>query len=604
VGRSIRRGVAAAWLAGAVGAGIAGLGVTVAGASAVPGSWSVIASPDATPNLDNTLTAVSCVSASFCMAVGDADNGSGTDTLAEMWNGAAWTITASPDLPASPGDELTGVSCLSEQFCMASGYAYNGSHDVTLIEQWDGAAWSIVSSPDTTASDPNLLRAISCTTTTSCVAVGTASSNSTFQTLIETWQGPGAGWTITPSPDSSAGQANQLSGVSCAGGGFCMAIGHYNVGNAPRSLAEVWNGGDWSMVPSPSSVGYQNPQLNGISCTSASFCVAVGTAGSVALLAQNLTETWDGGSWSITPSPDTSLVDNYLQGVSCSTPSSCVAAGYRDGNASYALQALQWDGSAWTMGPTLDAPGPVALGQGAAVSCGAASGCTVVSAYQVGAALKTLVLSAPLVHGGYDEVASDGGIFTFGGAPFWGSTGALHLNQPIVGMASTPDGGGYWLVASDGGIFAFGNAQFHGSTGSLHLNRPIVGMAATPDGGGYWLVASDGGIFAFGDAGYFGSQGATPLNRPIVGMAATRDGGGYWLVASDGGIFTHGDAGYFGSQGATPLNRPIVGMASTPSGQGYWLVASDGGIFTHGDAAFDGSMGATRLNRPIVGLGS
>ena len=75
-------------------------------------------------------------------------------------------------------------------------------------------------------------------------------------------------------------------------------------------------------------------------------------------------------------------------------------------------------------------------------------------------------------------MASDGGIFTFGDATFYGSTGGMHLNQPIVGMAATPDGKGYWLVASDGGIFAFGDAAFYGSTGSLKLNKPIVGMAA------------------------------------------------------------------------------------------------------------------------------
>ena len=107
---------------------------------------------------------------------------------------------------------------------------------------------------------------------------------------------------------------------------------------------------------------------------------------------------------------------------------------------------------------------------------------------------------------------------------------ASRLNKPIVGMAATPDGNGYWLVASDGGIFAFGDAQFYGSTGGI-LNKPVVGMAATPDGNGYWLVASDGGIFTYGDAQFYGSTGGIHLNEPIVGMTPTPDGDGYWLVA-------------------------------------------------------------------------
>ena len=244
---------------------------------------------------------------------------------------------------------------------------------------------------------------------------------------------------------------------------------------------------------------------------------------------------------------------------------------------------------------------------------------------------------------GYWLVASDGGIFSEGGAPFTGSTGGMPLNKPIVGMAATPDGKGYWLVASDGGIFNYGDAAFegsagaaaqqahrghgrhprrqgllaggvrrrglqlrrrpfYGSAGAMPLNKPIVGMAATPDGKGYWLVASDGGIFSYGDAQFYGSTGGAPLNKPIVGMAATPDGKGYWLVASDGGIFSYGDAGFYGSTGGTPLNKPIVGMAATPDGKGYWLVASDGGIFNYGDAAFYGSTGGTSINKPIVGM--
>ena len=81
--------------------------------------------------------------------------------------------------------------------------------------------------------------------------------------------------------------------------------------------------------------------------------------------------------------------------------------------------------------------------------------------------------------GSYRLVASDGGVFTFGGTPFWGSTGAIHLNRPIVGIASDPQTGGYWLVASDGGVFAF-HAPFFGSTGAIHLNQPIVGMTVDP----------------------------------------------------------------------------------------------------------------------------
>jgi len=204
--------------------------------------------------------------------------------------------------------------------------------------------------------------------------------------------------------------------------------------------------------------------------------------------------------------------------------------------------------------------------------------------------------------GGYWLVAADGGIFSYGDANFYGSTGGMALNRPVVAMATSSTTGGYWLVASDGGIFAF-HASFFGSEGATPLNAPVVGMAATSDGGGYWEVASDGGIFTFGDARFYGSMGGRQLNAPIVGMAATPDGGGYWEVASDGGIFTFGDAHFAGSEGAKPLNAPVVGMAADPSG-GYWLVAADGGIFAFGGAGFYGSAGGMVLNRPVVGMAS
>jgi hypothetical protein len=246
---------------------------------------------------------------------------------------------------------------------------------------------------------------------------------------------------------------------------------------------------------------------------------------------------------------------------------------------------------------------------------------------------------------GYQFAASDGGVFTYGGYPFEGSSGSLVLNKPVVGAAESPDGDGYYLVASDGGVFSYG-APFEGSAGSLPLNSPIVGIATsvgTNGDPGYWLVAADGGIFSFNepfygslggttitspvvgiaadnaDGGYvmvqadgattaFGPDITTPttsapiagLNEPIVGIATPPDGGGAWLVASDGGVFTAGDAEFFGSTGALTLNKPIVGISPSFDGLGYSLIAADGGVFNYGDSLFYGSTGDLKLNKPIV----
>ncbi len=247
----------------------------------------------------------------------------------------------------------------------------------------------------------------------------------------------------------------------------------------------------------------------------------------------------------------------------------------------------------------------------------------------------------------YTTFATDGGVFAFPSSLFHGSTGAMTLNKPVVGMASTPDGMGYWLVAADGGIFAFGNAHFYGSLPGLHVSvSNIVGITATPDGMGYWMVGANGGVYAFGDATYKGSlpglhitvtnvvglashgsdgywmvggNGAVyafgssnykggantlTLNAQIIGIAADPTGEGYWLAGADGGIFGYGiDASkYYGSMGGKHLNKPVVGIASTGDGAGYWLVASDGGIFAFGDASFEGSMGGSVLNKPMVGM--
>ena len=173
----------------------------------------------------------------------------------------------------------------------------------------------------------------------------------------------------------------------------------------------------------------------------------------------------------------------------------------------------------------------------------------------------------------------------------------LGLKQPIVGMAATPSGKGYWLVASDGGIFTFGDAHFYGSTGShaRSTNRSSA-WPPTPNGRGYWLVASDGGIFSFGDARFYGSTGACALNQPIVGMARHADRARL-LARRDRRRHLHvrRRALLRLDRRPTALNQPIVGMAATPTGRGYWLVAGDGGIFTFGNARFHGSATNARV---------
>jgi len=201
---------------------------------------------------------------------------------------------------------------------------------------------------------------------------------------------------------------------------------------------------------------------------------------------------------------------------------------------------------------------------------------------------------------GYWLVASDGGVFSFGEAVGYGSTGNVNLTKPMVGMTSTPSGRGYWLVAADGGVFPFGDAVGYGSTGNIRLTKPIVGISSTPSGRGYWLVAADGGIFPFGDAGSYGSTGNINLRQPIVGMTPTSTGNGYWLVAADGGIFPLGDAPSRGSAGNLTLTRPMVGIARFPSNT-YSMAASDGGTFSYGSINY-GSFGGLPLNKPIVGM--
>ncbi len=473
------------------------------------------------------------------------------DPLVEQWDGHVWSIVSAVNPPGSPATQLTAVTCLSSTWCTAVGHSEDPSNNRhALVETWNGTAWTNVSSSPPSGEKTSQLNALSCATSSWCMAVGgyTNASND-FVSLAEVWNG--TTWSVVPSPNPGSGTSGEFNGVSCAGSGFCVAVGQWYNGSVFQAQLAIWNGTSWTNVTAPETTPSSQNFFDGVSCTSATSCGVVGSAGTSG--AVPVAATWDGSTWSLVAAPvPPGATAAGAVAITCVTNWQCVSIGSFD--------------------PVVSQP---------------------------------YVMTAPVARSGYRFVASDGGIFAYGpGAPFLGSLGSTVLNAPIVGMAVMSAGDGYYLGAADGGVFSYGSARFHGSAGSLHLNKPVVGMAVTPDGAGYWLVASDGGIFNYGDAAFYGSTGSIVLNKPIVGMAATPDGKGYYLVASDGGVFNYGDAAFFGSTGSIVLNKPVVGMAVPTSG-GYYLVASDGGIFTFpgtGGPPFFGSTGSIMLNQPIVGM--
>jgi len=561
-------------------------------------TWAIAPSAHTSPTQNNDLSAVSCPSPTACVAVGTFNNGTNDQTLVEMWNGITWAIAPSANTSPTQNNALNAVSCPSPTTCVAVGYSYNGAHYRTLIETWDGTAWTITPSPDTSGTLNDILNGVSCTSTSACVAVGRYESDTNEQTLIETWDG--TAWSIAVSPNASTTLPNVLESVSCTSPTACVSVGYYSDGSNDQTLVATWDGTAWSITPSPNPSTTQFNFLEGVSCTTPTRCVAVGGYGPKGEYL-TLVEAWDGTAWTVMVSPNVPATQSdRLNGVSCTSLKSCVAVGsYSDSSTDQTLVET-WDGTAWSITPS---PNPSISQHNylAGVSCASQTACVAAGVSSNGTNDRTLVLSA-MSPGGYRLVASDGGVFAYGDATFYGSAAGIQLNKPVVGMAATPDGNGYWLVASDGGVFSYGDATFYGSTGAIHLNEPVVGMAATRDGNGYWLVASDGGVFSYGDAAFYGSMGGSVLDKPIVGMAATQDGNGYWLVASDGGVFAYGDAMFSGSAGGQTLVKPVVGMAASPIRTGYWLVASDGGIFSYGDATFLGSTGDQALMGPMVGM--
>jgi hypothetical protein len=275
-------------------------------------SWTITSSPD--EGNGSILWSASCTSAIDCFAVGTYTP-SGTEsqqTLIESFDGTSWSTVSSPN--SDGHNNLYSVSCTSENFCMAVGYSGDTEPDPTyesLVEIWNGTAWSVETSPDL-----GELTGVSCLSSSDCTAVGSDE--------LETWNG--TAWNVQSTPLDAN---DYLSAVTCASASNCVAVGQQMVSSCPyfRTLILSWHGKSWYVTASPNrgpskGKGGSDNQLSSVSCTSSKKCVAVGDGDGT------LVETWNGTSWKIVSSQNRGdSGTNYLYGSSCPSATSCEAVG-------------------------------------------------------------------------------------------------------------------------------------------------------------------------------------------------------------------------------------------------------------------------------------
>jgi len=318
-------------------------------------TWTLQATP--TPNVraeGGELLGVSCPSSTDCVAVGE----DVASPLSETWNGTKWIVRPVSVPTGSSSGGLQGVSCPSKSLagCTAVGaYSEVGSpNEDALAERWTNGRWVVQSTPPTTGgvNGTAILLAVDCLKPADCVAVGGDGFADSGQsaTLVEQWNG--VSWAVVPSPTPTGFDWSVLDGVSCSSRTSCIAVGY----SQPQSgnefmLAEGWNGVEWTMLTIPEPAGTTQSALTSVSCVPASGCVAVGSATIAGTTFQSLAEGWDGSQLTIEPMPSLNAPD--LNGVSCPAPGDCTAVGsYNTSGDTGEPLAEAWNGTTWSVEST------------------------------------------------------------------------------------------------------------------------------------------------------------------------------------------------------------------------------------------------------------
>ena len=259
--------------------------------------WTNVHSPAPSGAIDSELSSVSCPTPSSCEAVGVYQNASSTSfTLAESWNGTSWSLVKSPNPKGVTGSELLKVACGGPTSCVAVGYSFDSrGNSSTLTESWNGTSWSLVSSPDSPTGSEDVLMGVSCVDASNCTAVGDYTNLSAeFVTLVETWDG--STWSLVSGADADGA----LGSVSCTSATRCMAVG-FDTG----TFAYRWNGTSWRVLSSPDPEHSSGSILDDVSCVSARTCNAVGYyTGKASDTTYTLAETWNGSNWTLVSSPN------------------------------------------------------------------------------------------------------------------------------------------------------------------------------------------------------------------------------------------------------------------------------------------------------------
>jgi hypothetical protein len=288
-------------------------------------TWGARAAPGPAGAVDSGLAGVSCVNGVTCTAVGSYVEKAGTSlTLAENWNGDAWMVQPTPSPGGANDSELLAVSCVSAASCTAVGDDGGGSGaSVTLAEHWNGSAWTTQPTPIPAGANDSQLLAVSCPSAASCTAVG----HSGTSLLAEHWNG--STWTIQPVPSPGGANDSELLAVSCPSAASCTASGSYTTASgASAPLAERWNGSTWTIKPTPLPPGADGGVLSGVWCVSAASCTAVGWSAGIGTSGASfaLAEYWNGKTWTVqaTASP---AGHKALEAVACTAQRACTAVG-------------------------------------------------------------------------------------------------------------------------------------------------------------------------------------------------------------------------------------------------------------------------------------